>query len=60
MLGLFLLTALSVQFWAIMMTEGNNEIFKHMIPVDLMMFLTVPAVLVCQLQRRPARPVDHD
>lgn len=56
MLGLFLLTALSLQFWAIMMTEGNNEIFKHMIPVDLMMFLTVPALLACRLQRRSARP----
>jgi hypothetical protein len=55
-LGLFLLAALSLQFWAIMMTEGNNEIFKHMIPVDLMMFLTVPVLLACWLQRRP-RPL---
>jgi hypothetical protein len=61
-LGLFLLGALSVQFWAIMMTEGNNEIFKHMIPVDLMMFLTVPVLLACWLQRMPRSmsPVQDD
>jgi hypothetical protein len=60
-LGLFLLAALSLQFWAIMMTEGNNEIFKHMIPVDLMMFLTVPVLLACWLQRVPTpMPIARD
>lgn len=51
-LGLFLLSALSIQFWAVMMTEGQNEIFKHLIVVDLMMLLTVPVLIAAWAQRK--------
>ncbi|WP_158895316.1 hypothetical protein [Amycolatopsis anabasis] len=51
-LGLVLLGALTTQFWAVMMSEGQNEIFKHMVVVDQMMFLTIPVLLTAWLQRR--------
>src|SRR5205807_3624971 len=48
-LGQFLLAALSVQFWAVMMSDGENEIFKHMAVADQMMFLTLPVLLAIWL-----------
>ncbi len=50
--GLFLLAGLSVQFWAVMMSDGENEIFKHMVVTDQMMFLALPVLLAAVLQRK--------
>lgn len=49
--GLFLVAGLSAQFWAVMMSDGENEIFKHMVVVDQMMFLALTMLLAAVLQR---------
>jgi hypothetical protein len=51
-LALFLLGGASLQFWAVMMSDGKNEIFKHMVSVDQMMFLSLVVVFVAWRQRR--------
>ncbi|WP_199429558.1 glycan biosynthesis hexose transferase WsfD [Qaidamihabitans albus] len=51
-LGLFLLGSMTAQFWAVMMSDGKNEMFKHMMPADLLMFLTLPLLLAAWYQRR--------
>jgi hypothetical protein len=52
-LGLFLLTGLSIQFWAVLMSDGENELMKHLVVVDLMMFLSLIMLLAVGLQRKP-------